>query len=83
MKKVYTKPTATFESFMLSCNISAGCANIDGVEPHFASYKTCSITQNEWPMFLYDHICEFVPKDNDLDKFCYDIPTSAERIFGS
>jgi hypothetical protein len=83
MKKVYTKPTATFESFMLSCNISAGCAKIDGVVANSADYNSCSITQNEWPMFLYDHICEFVPKDNDLDKFCYDIPTSAERIFGS
>lgn len=83
MKKMYTKPTATFESFMLSSNISAGCAHIEGVVANSADYNTCGITQNEWPLFLYEHICTFVPQGNELDKFCYDIPTSAERIFGS
>lgn len=83
MKKVYSKPMATFESFTLSSNISAGCARVDGVQPGSADFYTCNIIQNGWPLFLYDHICMFVPKDEDLKQFCYDIPTSAERIFGS
>lgn len=83
MKKVYTKPTATFESFMLSCNISAGCANIEWVVASSADYHTCSITQNEWPVFLYDNICMFVPSANELEKLCYDVPTAEERLFGS
>jgi hypothetical protein len=83
MKKVYTKPTATFESFMLSSNISAGCAKVAGIEANFGSYETCYITQNGWKLFLSLRTCDFVPQGSDLDSFCYDIPTSELRIFNS
>jgi hypothetical protein len=83
MKKVYSKPMATFESFTLSSNISAGCAKVQGVTTNSSDYHSCSITQYGWSLFVIEGICMFVPKDEDLDKFCYDIPTSTQRIFGS
>jgi hypothetical protein len=83
MKKVYTKPTATFESFMLSSNISAGCAKIDGIETNSADYHSCGFTQNGWSLFINLDACGYVPQGNVKDNFCYDIPTADQRIFGS
>jgi hypothetical protein len=83
MKKVYSKPMATFESFTLSSNISAGCAKVQGVTTNSADYRSCSISQYGWSLFVNYDNCTFVPQDKDLEKFCYDIPTSTQRIFGS
>jgi hypothetical protein len=83
MKKVYSKPMATFESFTLSSNISAGCASVAGVTTNSADYHLCVIVQNGWSLFVSNAVCVFVPQGKELEKFCYDIPTATSRIFGS
>lgn len=84
MKKTYTKPAATFESFVLSANISAGCAQMSGVNTNSGDSNSCGFTQNGYPVYLFVSAgCDYTPSEKDVADLCYDIPFDVNRIFGS
>lgn len=86
MKKAYSKPIITFESFILNSNIAAGC------EKNVSSYAAgaCAIYGTGGVGIFSTGIsgCDFKPEDmgqqsDTWDGFCYHVPTAANNLFNS
>lgn len=81
MKKAYSKPMITFESFTLSTNIAAGCERIVG-NP---SKGTCGIMGSDGET-LFSGFCDvdWMSKyGDDYDGFCYHVPFDNNNLFNS
>ena len=86
MKKAYSKPIITFESFILNSNIAAGCEK----KVSNPAAGVCAIygTGNVGIFNAGITECEFSPEDmgqqsDTWDGFCYHVPTAANNIFNS
>ena len=91
MKKTYTKPEISFESFLMSTNIAGDCeirANTN------TNYNTCGHVYGDKILFGDDlYGCKrhgsnsllFKPYEekDGYDSFCYHTPTEASNIFNS
>lgn len=92
MKKTYTKPEISFESFLMSTNIAGDCeirANTN------TNYHSCAHLYGD--QFLFgtdlagclsgkygDKAVTFAPGQGlTNDSFCYHTPTEASNIFNS
>lgn len=76
MKKTYTKPNISFESFSLSANIAEECI----FEITFAEWE-CPVYIPEWDETVYQEWnCDW---SNDSGFVCYHVPTITTRVFGS
>lgn len=77
MKKTYTKPVVSFESFELSTSIAQTCA----VKSNF--YDACSFdAPGMGSVFLDTTVCKFTPEDGEAG-ICYHVPTDTTRLFNS
>jgi hypothetical protein len=71
MKKIYTKPEISFESFKMTSSIATGC-KLDKDE----------IPLPDMGYTIFIEGCEYVPVDGEFG-ICYDVPTDDTRVFGS
>ena len=79
MKKNYSKPEITFESFAASTSIAAGCDIINDL--HGAG--SCGYPTRNGVVFVTDVSgCEYVQPDNN-DTLCYHVPVITANIFNS
>ena len=83
MKKTYTKPEISFESFLMSTNIAGDC------EKPFvnnASKGTCAVL-GTGGIAVFDGIvgaaCKFPAENDQWDGLCYHVPTEAANLFNS
>lgn len=75
MKKTYTKPVVSFESFELSTSIARACA----VKNNFQN--DCSFdVPGLGTVFLEGLACKITPEDGVV---CYHIPTDSSKLFNS
>ncbi|MBE6919467.1 MAG: hypothetical protein E7469_07270 [Ruminococcaceae bacterium] len=90
MKKTYTKPEISFESFLMSTNIAGDCeirANTN------TNYNTCGHVYGDKILFgtdlggclRYEGKNQLINPGSGLtnDSFCYHTPTEASNIFNS
>lgn len=79
MKKTYSKPIITFESFALSTNIAEECT----MDITFAEWD-CPVLIPEWGETVYQEYtgCDWTPQESGWS-ICYHVPTLSTRIFGS
>ena len=72
MKKVYVKPTISFESFKMSSNIAAPCdVNLEELQDRLG-----------FDAFTAEASCLVQGNDGDWD-ICYHGPESNPKVFGS
>lgn len=83
MKKTYTKPEISFESFLMSTNIAGDC------EKPFvnnASKGTCAVL-GTGGIAVFDSsvgaACKFTAENDQWDGLCYHVPTEAANLFNS
>lgn len=83
MKKTYTKPEISFESFLMSTNIAGDC------EKPFvnnASKGTCAVL-GTGGIAVFDGsvvaACKFTAENDQWDGLCYHVPTEAANLFNS
>lgn len=69
MKKDYSKPAITFESFKLSTSIAGNCSQQPNLE--------ASLGFN-----IFVTGCEYTPQDGEFG-FCYHNPDDDHRVFAS
>lgn len=76
MKKNYSKPTITFESFKLSTSIAGDCVQ----KATLSNENSCEFEISGFKIFV-EH-CEFSSSDGEND-VCYHIPTADFKVFAS
>ena len=83
MKKTYTKPEISFESFLMSTNIAGDC------EKPFvnnASKGTCAVL-GTGGIAVFDGsvvaACKITAENDQWDGLCYHVPTEAANLFNS
>lgn len=79
MKKSYIKPAITFESLVITANVSSGCYLIGTNNAEYV----CPVIDEEagWTIFSDPANCIFIPGKNDT--ICYDIPLANGNVFSS
>lgn len=91
MKKTYTKPEISFESFLMSTNIAGDCELKADTQ---SNYNTCGLVFGDKILFgtnltgctkYGDHSLLFKPyeKKEGYESFCYHTPTTGTNIFNS
>lgn len=87
MKKTYTKPEISFESFLMSTNIAGTC---EGIVDN-PTKGTCAVV-GTGGIAMFDSkvgsACVFKPEDmggkkDEWDGFCYHVPTEYSNLFNS
>lgn len=76
MKKTYTKPEMSFESFELSTSVASGCS----VLANHSDENQCYIIESGKKLFVSSYICS--PFEQLSDSGCYHI-TAQEGVFTS
>lgn len=77
MKKNYSKPTITFESFKLSTSIAGDCVHqATALDPNSCEFQT-SMGFN-----IFVEKCEFPSSDGE-NGVCYHNPTADLKVFAS
>ena len=88
MKKTYTKPEISFESFLMSTNIAGDCGTIIDTE----SRNNCAyVLRSGHHVFLSNlsSICDTTEYggdstvDGEYNGFCYHVPTEGKVLFNS
>lgn len=82
MKKIYSKPEITFESFSLSTNIAAGCET----KTNTPSQMQCGYGADDFgrPLFVQEASgCLIKVPENAGDTLCYHVPTETNNLFNS
>ena len=94
MKKTYTKPEISFESFLVSTNIAAGC---EAQPNNQSNFDSCGIVFAPYVVFGSDlggcttpsgNLSPFpvAPQSGTLvgkDMVCYHVPVDTNNIFNS
>ena len=82
MKKTYTKPQISFESFLMSTSIAAGCEAKADTQ---ANYNTCGKDFSGVTVFAVGYLgCNFqIEKDNEFNGVCYHVPSETNNVFNS
>ena len=79
MKKTYSKPEITFDSFAASTSIAAGCEFINDMQ----GSGTCGYPTRNGVIFVTNVSgCEYKEPDNN-DALCYHVPINSSNIFNS
>ena len=79
MKKIYSKPEITFESFAASTSIAAGCE----FKTTLQGPDACGYPTRNGVIFMSDISgCEYHQPDN-YDSLCYHVPIDTTNIFNS
>lgn len=82
MKKAYVQPDIVFESFSLSTNIAAACAN--NVHTQYTGY--CGVPYGKKMIFLMNVSgCHTKVADGDpvYESLCYHVPVDDNKLFNS
>ena len=80
MKKTYTKPEISFESFLMSTNIAGEC-ELDTKMP--TADKGCGYPTRGGVVFVEGTQCTTYPQDGLYNGFCYHVPTEYSNLFNS
>ena len=80
MKKTYTKPEISFESFAMSTNIAGSC-ELDTKMP--TADKLCGYPINGSVIFVEGTQCTRYPSGGVYDGFCYHVPVEGKHLFNS
>ena len=83
MKKSYVKPQVYFENFQLSTNIAGECGTDREFFGNHSTGDVCTWIGDEPNTVFTQSNTGCYYKPNSEGKICYDIPLSANRIFGS
>ena len=75
MKKAYSKPMITFESFTLSTNIAAGC--------EYGPYDDELYYPGVGYVFLESCGYPVAVDDGSYNGICYHVPTDTRNVFAS
>lgn len=76
MRKSYTKPEITFDSFALTTDITASCSMSATFDPN-----TCPVYYPDWGVtFFSDGTCDAYPPGG-LDFICYHVPAGDRNVF--
>lgn len=79
MKKTYSKPEITFESFATSTSIAAGCEVINATH----ASGTCGFPTRNGVIFVEGVTgCEYIQPDQ-FDGICYHVPINTSNVFNS
>lgn len=79
MKKTYTRPVVSFESFELSTSIATGCEFKSGHQMDSCGYKVPGVGN----VFISkDQGCDFESSDGDYG-ICYHVPVDTTNLFTS
>ena len=81
MKKTYTKPEISFESFLMSTNIAGNCDTIvDNSTKGICAY----ITRTNLHVFTSKISgCTTREDDDDYNGICYHVPLDDKNLFNS
>lgn len=80
MKKTYSKPDISFESFSLSSTVAAGC----GVDTPLHQMDQCGYRIENWIVFQSElQGCNFIVETGVMDGVCYHPPTEMTNLFTS
>lgn len=81
MKKEYSKPLISYESFELSQSIAEGCEVISN---YGNGMCVLTISEEDGLVFFTDSIsgCR-ITSTNLLDGICYDVPSDYSQVFTS
>lgn len=77
MKKEYSKPQITIDSFEISCSVASNCSFQMAFDEN-----TCPVDIGFGTVFADDNICDFLSQDGD-GGVCYYIPNMDSTVFTS
>ena len=81
MKKVYVKPTISFESFKMSSSIAGNC----DLDANMANENSCGYDIGGGAVIFttLESGCLFVSSDGTEFGVCYDVPIGSPKVFAS
>ena len=82
MKKTYTKPEISFESFLMSSNIAANCEE----KTSLPSQGMCGFPIDRTQYILFSSSatgCNLTKVPSQYDGLCYHVPSEDYNLFNS